>query len=77
MTNSPDNLASRESFFKEIQFTIDVQGQKGHPNILEVLGCCTLHEPYYLVTPYMKYGDLLGFLRKCQKVRTDDGVSEV
>ncbi len=69
MTSSPENEGARKSFMDEIRFSIEVQGKKGHQNILEVLGCCTIQEPYYLVMPFMKYGDLLGFLRKCSKVK--------
>ncbi|XP_072038746.1 proto-oncogene tyrosine-protein kinase ROS-like [Amphiura filiformis] len=69
LTSSPQNENARKTFMEEIKFSIDVQGKKGHPNILEVLGCCTMEEPYFLVTPFMKYGDLLGFLRKCSKLR--------
>ncbi|XP_071813630.1 uncharacterized protein [Apostichopus japonicus] len=38
-----------------------------HVNILCLLACCSMNEPFYLITEYMKYGDLLGFL--LQKVQ--------
>ncbi|XP_071815322.1 uncharacterized protein [Apostichopus japonicus] len=39
-----------------------------HVNILCLLACCSMNEPFYLITEYMKYGDLLGFLRDCRKL---------
>ena len=68
MTDSPANRATKDSFIKEILFSIDIQGENGHPNILPILGCCTAEEPYYLIVPYMKYGDLLKYLRMCRQV---------
>ncbi|XP_071815152.1 uncharacterized protein [Apostichopus japonicus] len=43
-----------------------------HVNILFLLACCSITEPYYLITEHMKYGDLLGFLRKCRKLENLD-----
>ncbi|XP_070543719.1 fibroblast growth factor receptor 3-like [Ptychodera flava] len=40
-----------------------------HANILSILGCCTLEEPYFLITEYMKYGDLLHFLWRTKEPR--------
>ncbi|XP_038071929.1 tyrosine-protein kinase Src42A-like [Patiria miniata] len=54
---------TKEDFLDEIKLIIDIGA---HPNILPILGCCTVDEPYYLITEFMKYGDLLGFLWKCR-----------
>ncbi|XP_072166835.1 uncharacterized protein [Diadema setosum] len=56
--------AMKEDFLNEIRLMIDLGP---HPNILPILGCCTTEEPYYLITEYMKYGDLLHFLWKCRE----------
>ncbi|XP_033107891.1 tyrosine-protein kinase transmembrane receptor Ror-like [Anneissia japonica] len=53
----------KEDFLDEIRLINEIGS---HDNILRVLGCCTLEEPYYLITEYMEYGDLLHFLQKCQ-----------
>ena len=55
----------KEDFLDEIKLIIEI-GK--HPNILSVLGCCTVDEPYYLITEFMEYGDLLHFLWKCREV---------
>ncbi|XP_071965629.1 tyrosine-protein kinase SRK3-like [Antedon mediterranea] len=55
--------AMKEDFLDEIRLIDDIGN---HANILSVLGCCTLKEPYYLITEYMRYGDLLHFLQRCQ-----------
>ena len=51
---------------KEVTISMEVQGMKGHPNILPIIGHSITMEPFYLVTAFMKYGDLLRFLRKCR-----------
>ncbi|XP_011677206.2 putative neurotrophin receptor LTRK 1 [Strongylocentrotus purpuratus] len=65
-----------EDFLNEIKLMIDL-GQ--HPNILQIIGCCTVHEPNYLITEYMKYGDLLHFLWKCRedKYRRQDSIFDL
>ena len=55
----------KENFLDEIQLIIEIGS---HPNILPIFGCITSSEPYYLITEFMKYGDLLNFLRKCKQV---------
>ena len=35
-----------------------------HRNIVSILGCCTLREPYCLIVEHVPYGDLLTYLRK-------------
>lgn len=52
-------------FLDEIRLIVEIGA---HPNVLHLLGCCTVDEPYYLITELMKYGDLLHFLIKCQDV---------
>ncbi|XP_072038503.1 uncharacterized protein [Amphiura filiformis] len=51
-------------FLEEIKLIIEIGS---HPNILPVLGCITIDEPYYLITEFMKYGDLLHFLWQCRE----------
>lgn len=34
-----------------------------HPNILNLLACCTMTNPMFLVVEFAKNGDLLNFLR--------------
>ncbi|KAJ8024535.1 Fibroblast growth factor receptor 1 [Holothuria leucospilota] len=54
----------REDFLDEIRLMIEI-GE--HPNIMPVIACKTITEPYYLITEYMDYGSLLDYLRKCNK----------
>ncbi|XP_070542318.1 uncharacterized protein [Ptychodera flava] len=56
----------KDEFLREIT-TLQEIGK--HANILGILGCCTLEEPYFLITEYMKYGDLLHFLRRTKERR--------
>ncbi|XP_072039160.1 uncharacterized protein [Amphiura filiformis] len=56
--------AMKVDFLSEIKLIIEIGS---HPNILPILGCCTTEEPFYLITEYMKYGDLLRFLLRCRE----------
>ncbi|XP_041038484.1 tyrosine-protein kinase STYK1-like, partial [Carcharodon carcharias] len=38
-----------------------------HPNLVELVGCCTDHLPFYLVLGNMNRGNLLRFLWTCRK----------
>ncbi|XP_048586474.1 uncharacterized protein LOC116615087 isoform X2 [Nematostella vectensis] len=51
----------RADFLKEIQLMKEVGS---HRNIVNMLGCCTLTEPMFLIVEYLPYGDLLHYLRK-------------
>ncbi|XP_054755673.2 fibroblast growth factor receptor 2-like [Lytechinus pictus] len=68
--------AMEEDFLNEIKLMIDLGS---HPNILQIIGCCTAQEPNYLITEYMKYGDLLHFLWKCRedKYRRQDSIFDL
>lgn len=55
---SPDEL---EEFLSEIAMMKRV-GR--HPNVVTMLGCCTLKQPYYMIMEYVPCGDLLHYLRQ-------------
>lgn len=38
-----------------------------HSNLVQLLGICTREPPYYIITEYMPNGNLLDFLRHCNK----------
>ncbi|XP_072041668.1 fibroblast growth factor receptor 3-like [Amphiura filiformis] len=58
------NQSIKEDFLDEIKLIIEIGS---HPNILSIFGCITVDEPYYLVTEFMEYGDLLHFLWRCRE----------
>ncbi|CAH3172696.1 unnamed protein product, partial [Porites evermanni] len=37
---------------------------KPHPHVLKLIGCCSVSDPLLIVSEYLPYGDLLGYLRK-------------
>ena len=51
----------RREFLQEIQLMKTVGS---HKNIVNMLGCCTVQEPMFLLVEYVPYGDLLHYLRK-------------
>ncbi|XP_066025560.1 uncharacterized protein [Pocillopora verrucosa] len=55
-----DNDQRRE-FLEEIQL---MKAVGTHRNIVNMLGCCTVNEPMFLLVEYIPYGDLLHYLRK-------------
>ncbi|GFO04096.1 fibroblast growth factor receptor [Plakobranchus ocellatus] len=52
-----------------------------HPNIVCLIGACTLNEPIALVMEYVPYGNLHNFLKKCRMegdlLKRSDGPSEI
>ncbi|XP_071811806.1 tyrosine-protein kinase SRK3-like [Apostichopus japonicus] len=57
--------ALKEQFLDEIRLMIEIGN---HPNIMAILGCRTVAEPYYLIIEYMKYGSLKEYLTKSNDV---------
>ena len=51
----------RREFLEEIQL---MKAVGSHKNIVNMVGCCTIEEPMFLLTEYVPYGDLLHYLRK-------------
>ncbi|KAG8436820.1 hypothetical protein GDO86_007778 [Hymenochirus boettgeri] len=52
-----------EEFLKEAAVMKEIK----HPNLVQLLGVCTLEPPFYIVTEYMHYGNLLDYLRECNR----------
>jgi len=50
-----------QDFLEEIQLMKQIGY---HRNILNLLACCTLTNPRFLVVEFAKNGDLLNYLRK-------------
>ena len=50
----------KEEFFHEIE---QMKLLGAHPNIVSLVGCCTLQEHKFLVIEYVPFGDLLQWLR--------------
>ena len=58
----------RREFLEEIQL---MKAVGSHKNIVNMVGCCTVEEPMFLLVEYVPYGDLLHYLRKRRgKVRS-------
>ncbi|XP_066291064.1 uncharacterized protein [Branchiostoma lanceolatum] len=58
------------SFLQEIRAVADLGL---HENLLGLIGCCTLvGDHLYLITEFMPYGDLKGFLGKCKEARKSE-----
>ena len=52
----------RQDFLSEIEMMKKVaEGQ--NPHVVSLLGCVTIKEPLMLITEFVKYGDLLKYLR--------------
>lgn len=44
-----------------------------HPNLVQLIGVCTLEPPFYIITEFMPYGNLLDYLRNSDR----DSISAV
>lgn len=54
--------SERRDFLQEIEMMKKVsEGQ--NPHVVTLIGCVTVQEPLCIVTEYVKYGDLLTYLR--------------
>ena len=51
----------KQEFLEEIQLMKQIGY---HRNILNLMACCTMATPMFLVVEFAKYGDLLQYLRK-------------
>ncbi len=49
-----------DDFFREVDFMAKLE----HPNIVNLLGVCSMEEPFSMVFEYMDLGDLCSFLRE-------------
>jgi serine/threonine protein kinase len=45
-----------------------------HPNLVRLIGVCTREPPYYIITEFMENGNLLDFLRSCEKTLVNEYV---
>ncbi|XP_039201097.1 tyrosine-protein kinase ABL1 isoform X2 [Crotalus tigris] len=52
-----------EEFLKEAAVMKEIK----HPNLVQLLGVCTREPPFYIITEFMTYGNLLDFLRDCSR----------
>ena len=52
----------RQDFLKEIE-TMKKVAESRNPHVVGLLGCVTIQEPLCLITEFVKYGDLLSYLR--------------
>ena len=57
----------REGFLEEIE-TLKKIAKANCPHIVSMVGCITIEEPLCLITEYLKYGDLLSYLRDIRKL---------
>ena len=67
--SGPANEEEKESFLKEIEMMKSVSSTSDELSrfVVNMLGCITRAEPLMLVVEYVKYGNLLNFLRNLRK----------
>jgi serine/threonine protein kinase len=59
----------KSDFLKEIA-TMKTITKENCPNVVNMVGCCTLQEPLALVQEYAPHGDLLTYLRTVRKLNS-------
>ncbi|KAJ8413880.1 hypothetical protein AAFF_G00064780 [Aldrovandia affinis] len=52
-----------EEFLKEAAVMKEIK----HPNLVQLLGVCTREPPFYIITEFMTHGNLLDYLRECDR----------
>ncbi|XP_022784868.1 mast/stem cell growth factor receptor Kit-like [Stylophora pistillata] len=70
----PDNPREdqKQAFLQEIS---QMKLLGSHPNIVSLVGCCTLQDTKFLVIEYVPYGDLLQWLRRNRLLVSKNQVS--
>ena len=53
---------SRESSYRSFLHEVHILQMFDHPNIVRLLGVCTQERPYYIITEFLKHGNLLEYL---------------
>ena len=64
-----------DEFFREVEF----MSRLDHPQIVRLLGVCSLQEPFTMIFEYMDLGDLCSFLREAALLQAegeDEGLLE-
>ncbi len=61
-TLKEDTMAVKD-FLEEACIMKDLR----HPNLVQLIGVCTLEPPFYIVTEFMPYGNLLEYLRNADR----------
>ena len=56
-----------KDFFREVDFMSKLE----HPNVVRLLGVCSVQEPYSMIFEYMDLGDLCSFLRQAIGLGSD------
>ena len=60
LSDDPSEEQKEEFLFEIAQMKL----LGSHPNIVSLVGCCTLQEHKFLVIEYVPFGDLLQWLRR-------------
>jgi serine/threonine protein kinase len=63
MLRTGASTADRNEFVHEAEVMLKM---KGHPNIVEMAGCCIQQAPWLLVLEYLPFGDLRSVLKACK-----------
>ncbi|XP_047426281.1 tyrosine-protein kinase ABL1 isoform X1 [Mugil cephalus] len=56
-----------EEFLKEAAVMKEIK----HPNLVQLLGVCTREPPFYIITEFMTHGNLLDYLRECNRAEVN------
>lgn len=54
--------ASHESSYRSFLHEVHILQMFNHPNIVRLLGVCAQERPYYIITEFLKHGNLLEYL---------------
>jgi len=61
----------RGHFLDEIELMKQIS-KGNNPYVVKMIGCVTTFEPFFLITEYMQYGDLLSYLRNTKDMVSID-----
>nr|XP_027203646.1 probable serine/threonine-protein kinase tsuA [Dermatophagoides pteronyssinus] len=63
MTVAVKTLKEDTMAVKDFLEEASIMKEMRHPNLVQLIGVCTLEPPFYIITEFMPYGNLLDYLR--------------
>lgn len=67
MTVAVKTLKEDSMAVKDFLEEASIMKELRHPNLVRLIGVCTLDPPFYIITEFMAYGNLLDYLREADR----------
>ena len=62
------SIDEKRRFLDEISLMKKISSSGGNPHVVQMVGCITETEPFYLLTEFIEYGDLSKYLESIRSM---------